>query len=137
MVNNLLNRTAILVQQTLSYKVNLLLGASPLDPSRGLSRCALFVHFLLPLSVRSISLCAAHEAAVANLCVVCGHHSQSCNRQYKTQIARRTTSLSSGRPFSGRHALIARSVAAFVAPQSQRPYVDLQAYDLSQLLLRR
>jgi len=42
-------------------------GASPVDPSRGLSRCALFVHFLLPFPVRSISLCAAYKPAVAHL----------------------------------------------------------------------
>jgi len=42
------------------------LGASPLHPSKGLSRCALSVPFLLPFSVQSISLCAAYEPAVAN-----------------------------------------------------------------------
>jgi len=55
-----------------------LIGALPLDPSRGLSRCMLSVLSLLPFWVRSISLCAAYEPAV---CVVCGHHShlQSSN----------------------------------------------------------
>ena len=53
------------------------LGASSLDPSRCLSRCALSVPFLRSFSVRSISLCAAYEPVVANLCVVCGHYSRS------------------------------------------------------------
>jgi len=47
------------------------LGALPLDPSRGLSHCTLSVPFLLPFSVRSISLWAAYEPVVANLFVVC------------------------------------------------------------------
>jgi len=53
------------------------LGALPLVPFRDLSRCALSVPFLLLFSVRSISLCAAYEPAVANLRVVCGPHSHS------------------------------------------------------------
>jgi len=56
-------------------------SASALDPSSGLSRCALSVPFLLPFSVRSISLCGvcavSYEPVVANLCVVCGHYSRS------------------------------------------------------------
>jgi len=55
----------------------LLLEASPLGPYRGLSRRALSVPFFIHFSVLNISLCAAYEPAVANLCVVCGHHSHS------------------------------------------------------------
>jgi len=49
------------------------LGALPLDPSRGLSRFALSAPFLLPFSVRGISLCAVYEPAVRAVSTITEH----------------------------------------------------------------
>jgi len=72
----------------------------PSSPFISIRGCAPSVPFLPPFSVRSISPCTAYEPAVANLCVVCGHHSHGFIAvRALTQTARRTTGPSSGRPF--------------------------------------